>query len=41
MAINDAAIRNLKPTSKKLKRFGGGWLHLFLSPTGGKLRLIV
>ena len=41
MALTDRAIQNLKATDKRRKHFNGGGLHIFLSPTGGKLWRLV
>ena len=41
MSLTDRAIINLKPTGKSSKHFDGGGLHIFLSPTGGKLWRLV
>lgn len=37
MALSDRQIVNLKPTEKPRKVSDGGGLHLFVSPSGGKL----
>ncbi|WP_417424271.1 Arm DNA-binding domain-containing protein [Hoeflea sp.] len=37
MALTDRQIVNLKPTDKPRKVSDGGGLHLFVSPSGGKL----
>jgi integrase len=37
MALTDAAIRNAKSAEAAYKLFDGAGLHLFLSPSGGKL----
>ncbi len=37
MSLTDRAIINLKPTGKSSKHFDGGGLHIFLSPSGGKV----
>ena len=37
MALTDRQIVNLKPTEKSRKFSDGGGLHLFVSPSGGKL----
>lgn len=37
MALTDRQIVNLKPTEKPRKISDGGGLHLFVSPSGGKL----
>jgi integrase len=41
MSLTDRAIINLKATGKSSKHFDGGGLHIFLSPTGGKLWRLV
>ncbi len=41
MSLTDRAIINLKPTGKSSKHFDGGGLHIFLSPSGGKLWRLV
>ena len=37
MPLTETAIRNAKPSDKPLKLFYGEGLHLFVSPSGGKL----
>lgn len=37
MALTDRAITALKATGKAQKHFDGGGLHIFVSPSGGKL----
>ena len=37
MPLTETAIRNAKPSDKPLKLFDGEGLHLFVSPSGGKL----
>lgn len=37
MPLNDRQINNLRPSEKPQKHSDGGGLHLFVSPSGGKL----
>ena len=37
MSLTDRAITNLKTTGKVQKHFDGGGLHIYVSPSGGKL----
>ena len=37
MTLNDAKIRNIKPSDKQTKHFDGGGLFLLVKPSGGKL----
>lgn len=37
MALTDRAVVNLKPKAKAYKKYDSGGLHLYVSPSGGKL----
>ncbi len=37
MPLTDRAVINLKPKPKPYKKYDSGGLHLYVSPSGGKL----